>query len=136
MVEKFMVEYSEVGKVRVWYILQPIKKAFRKKSLSCHPDKHPNDPNAVDNICSTVSSSKTFNWTIWVPKQFNLWWSLWWTKINICSTMDFKFNLTVTKCQSKDMNNSQLKYLHKIDLHRSISLGGQLFFWWFYVNCF
>ena len=48
MVEKFMVEYSGVGKLRVWYILQPINKAFRKKSLSCHPDKHPNDPNAVD----------------------------------------------------------------------------------------
>ena len=25
-----------------------IKKAFRKKALSCHPDKHPNDPKAVE----------------------------------------------------------------------------------------
>ena len=25
-----------------------IKKAFRKKALSCHPDKHPDDPKAVE----------------------------------------------------------------------------------------
>ena len=35
-----------------------IKTAFRKKALSCHPDKHPNDPQAAE-IFLQISQAQT-----------------------------------------------------------------------------